>query len=53
MLNMREVKQWGLEAKGLVRSRKEAEQARQKVTYGKHTIYVRKGELINMVDFVK
>lgn len=53
MPTMREIKRWGEEAEELVKNRKEAEQKRQRITFSKNTISVKKGEPINMSDFVK
>lgn len=53
MFNMLEVKLWGEETEELVKNRKEAEQKRQRITFSKNTISVKKGEPINMSDFVK
>ena len=53
MLDMREIKQWGEEAEELVKKRKETEQPKQNIKFGKNTISVKKGEPLNMSYFMK
>ena len=53
MATMIEVKQWGEEATELVKCRNEAKQKRQKIKFGKKTIFTKKDEPINMADLVK
>ena len=52
-VNMREAWQWGKEVADMIRAKKEAECARQRITFGKNTVYIKKGEPINMMDFMK